>query len=166
VKPFDQFWAAYPRRVGKQDAQKAWAKVKPDSPCWWRLILKAIENQKQGADWRKDDGQFIPHPATWLRAGRWLDEVRPYVAPPPKLPAGWWETKRRHDQRPASFWRHRLTPRAGEMPEGLQRGASMRPHRARTDPPQGNTPLVEPVAQDRAPVYPADRPPEGVQLTA
>jgi hypothetical protein len=91
AKPFDQFWAAYPRRVGKQDALKAWAKIKPDSELL-ALILKAIENQKQGADWRKDDGQFIPHPATWLRAGRWLDEVRPYSAPLAKLPNGWWET--------------------------------------------------------------------------
>ena len=91
AKPFDHFWAAYPRRVGKQDALKAWTKIKPDNVLL-ALILKAIENQKQGADWRKDEGQFIPHPATWLRAGRWLDEVRPYTAPAPKLPGGWWET--------------------------------------------------------------------------
>jgi hypothetical protein len=91
AKPFDQFWAAYPRRVGKQDALKAWTKIKPDAMLL-AMILHAIEKQKEGADWRKDDGQFIPHPATWLRAGRWLDEVRPYAAPPPKLPGGWWET--------------------------------------------------------------------------
>lgn len=91
VSPFDQFWKAYPRKVGKQDALKAWTKLKPYASLV-TTILAAIAAQREGADWRRDDGQYIPHPATWLNAGRWLDEVRPYVEPPLKLPPGWWET--------------------------------------------------------------------------
>jgi len=26
-------------------------------------------------DWRKDSGQFIPHPATWLNAKGWEDST-------------------------------------------------------------------------------------------
>jgi hypothetical protein len=26
------------------------------------------------AEWTKDGGQFIPHPATWLNQKRWEDE--------------------------------------------------------------------------------------------
>lgn len=70
---FDSFWNAYPRKVGKQSALKAWNKAtkKPALPA----ILSAIEVQKQSEQWTKDGGQFIPHPATWLNAGRWDDET-------------------------------------------------------------------------------------------
>ena len=27
--------------------------------------------------WRRDGGQFIPNPATWINQQRWLDEVLP-----------------------------------------------------------------------------------------
>lgn len=159
AKPFDHFWAAYPRRVGKQDALKAWTKIKPDAVLL-ALILKAIENQKQGADWRKDDGQFIPHPSTWLRAGRWLDEVRPYVAPAPKLPAGWWETKDGMEAA-GKLLNPPLSPRPGEYPkEFAQR---IREALGEVDPLKGYTPL--PPLEKIAPAYVPPTVPEGVQLT-
>lgn len=71
---FDTFWKAYPKKVGKDAASKAFAKRKPDDKLLGD-ILKAIEVQKTTEDWRKSDGQFIPHPATWLNQGRWMDEV-------------------------------------------------------------------------------------------
>jgi len=67
---FDVFWAAYPKKVGKIAAQKAFAKVGADI----KTILDAIETQKQSVQWRKDGGQYIPNPATWLNQGRWEDE--------------------------------------------------------------------------------------------
>jgi hypothetical protein len=30
--------------------------------------------QRQSAQWQRDDGQFIPHPSTWLNGRRWEDE--------------------------------------------------------------------------------------------
>lgn len=90
-KPFDRFWEAYPRRVGKNAAQKAWAKLKPSAELL-ETILAAIAAQQAGADWLRDDGEYIPHPASWLNGGRWLDEVREYIAPAPKVGA-WWATK-------------------------------------------------------------------------
>uniref|UniRef100_A0A2G7T8I6 Uncharacterized protein n=1 Tax=Chryseobacterium sp. B5 TaxID=2050562 RepID=A0A2G7T8I6_9FLAO len=37
-------------------------------------MLAAITIQASSTQWLRDDGQFIPHPATWLNAGRWDDE--------------------------------------------------------------------------------------------
>lgn len=71
---FDVFWAAYPRHTGKQDAYKAFVKLKPDEALM-QAILAGIEKQKQSAQWTKDGGQFIPHPATWLNGCRWEDET-------------------------------------------------------------------------------------------
>lgn len=70
---FDEFWKAYPRKVGKEAARKAFAKAQVDLGT----ILSAVEAQKRSAQWQKDGGQYIPNPATWLNQGRWEDEVPP-----------------------------------------------------------------------------------------
>lgn len=72
---FNQFWEAYPRKVAKKEAKKAWDKIKPNETLF-ETIMQGIEDQKRGADWKKNNGQFIPHPATWLNQGRYEDEVR------------------------------------------------------------------------------------------
>ena len=71
---FDQFWNAYPRRVNKPGAMKAFEKANIDSQLL-ETILTAIEKQKHSEQWTKDGGQFIPHPATWLNQKRWEDET-------------------------------------------------------------------------------------------
>ena len=68
---FEQFWTAYPRKVGKGGAFKAF--LKADQPIAGLLV--AVEKQKRSEQWRKEGGQYIPHPATWLNQGRWDDEV-------------------------------------------------------------------------------------------
>ena len=70
---FDAFWAAYPRKTAKGDARKAWQKLNP-SDALVAAILSALDWQKNQPQWLKDDGQFIPYPATWLRGERWEDE--------------------------------------------------------------------------------------------
>ncbi|WEM00078.1 MULTISPECIES: hypothetical protein [Delftia] len=70
---FDAFWKTYPKKVGKDDARKAFDKRKPDQPLVDRM-LKAVETQAQSEQWLKDGGQYIPNPATWLNQGRWDDE--------------------------------------------------------------------------------------------
>lgn len=92
VKPFDLFWMAYPRKVGKLAAQKAWTKIKPSAKLAAE-ITAAVEAQKTGHEFMRDGGEFIPHAATWLNAGRWTDEVREYVPPVEKKNNGqWWAT--------------------------------------------------------------------------
>lgn len=112
---FDAFWTAYPRKVGKGAALKAWAKLK-DKRNTLTLILGALAWQTKTHDWTKEAGQFIPYPATWLNEQRWLDE------PPPEQPqqttepfdADAYRAKRKAD---AAAARERM--RQQEISEGL-----------------------------------------------
>lgn len=70
---FDAFWAAYPNKKGKDAAAKAFAKRKPDQ-AMLDTMLMAIDRQKASPQWQRENGRFIPHPATWLNQGRWMDE--------------------------------------------------------------------------------------------
>ncbi|UCV15520.1 helix-turn-helix domain-containing protein [Quatrionicoccus australiensis] len=71
---FATFWAQYPKKVAKPQALKAWKKIKPAGQLLASLMA-ALDKQKASADWLKDGGQFIPHPATWLNGRRWEDEA-------------------------------------------------------------------------------------------
>jgi hypothetical protein len=71
---FDQFWAIYPKKVGKKAALNIWTRLKPDKDLL-EQILRAVEKQKKLDQWTKDGGQFIPNPATWLNQCRWEDEL-------------------------------------------------------------------------------------------
>ena len=72
---FEAWWRIYPRRVAKTAARKAYA----------RIITKgeaSHEDLAAGAARFADavagsEARFIAHPATWLNAGRWLDEPDP-----------------------------------------------------------------------------------------
>ena len=70
---FASFWKRYPKKVAKPQAVKAWRKTKPTGQLLADL-LAGLERHVASADWQKDGGQFIPHPATWLNARRWEDE--------------------------------------------------------------------------------------------
>lgn len=70
---FDDFWKAYPRKTAKHQAQKAWEKLKPSEQLIAE-ILDGIERATTSDQWAKDDGKFIPHPATFLNNRRWEDE--------------------------------------------------------------------------------------------
>ena len=68
---FLSFWAAYPKKIGKDAAWKSWKKTKPPI----EEVLSAISAQIETPAWKKEGGQFIPNPATWLNQGRWKDEI-------------------------------------------------------------------------------------------
>lgn len=66
---FEDFWKAYPKKVGKGQAERAFrAALKITS---LETILEAIGEQRGGLS---ADKQFIPHPSSWLNGKRWLDE--------------------------------------------------------------------------------------------
>lgn len=71
---FEVFWDAYPRKVGKPKAESAFRKVSRSGPVL-EAMLVAIVTQKRSAQWTRDGGEFIPHPATWLNQRRWEDEL-------------------------------------------------------------------------------------------
>ena len=70
---FEKFWEVYPKKKSKGQAEKAWNAIKPDEQLV-AIMIATIERAKKTADWQKDGGQFIPYPATWLRAKGWEDE--------------------------------------------------------------------------------------------
>lgn len=70
---FDEFWKAYPNKVGKDAARKAFDKRKCTKELL-EIMLAAIAQQRQSKKWTDDGGKYIPHPSTWLNEGRWMDE--------------------------------------------------------------------------------------------
>lgn len=70
---FETFWKAYPRKVGKDAAEKAWIKKKPNID----EVLNSLLWQMQTDQWKAESGKFIPHPSTYLNQGRWKDEPPP-----------------------------------------------------------------------------------------
>jgi len=70
---FDAFWSVYPRRVGRKKALERWRKIKP-SEMLFKKILAAVEAAKLTEQWQKNNGQYIPHPTSWLTQERWDDE--------------------------------------------------------------------------------------------
>jgi hypothetical protein len=73
---FDEFWQAYPRKVAKPDALKAWKSLSLQNGSFEKLMA-GLEVAKASEQWAAERGRFIPHPATWLRKRRWEDEVAP-----------------------------------------------------------------------------------------
>lgn len=69
---FEKFWLAYPTKVGRKPARKAFDKTTVPIDT----MLSALEKQKRSASWEKDNGQYIPNPTTWLNQERWNDELR------------------------------------------------------------------------------------------
>lgn len=71
---FSKFWAAYPRKDGKQDAIKAWKSLKPNSDLQ-RVILDDIRRRMEsGGAWYKTEKRFIKMAGAYLRGRRWEDE--------------------------------------------------------------------------------------------
>lgn len=79
-RDFEKFWSAYPKKVAKKSAKKAFSRIK--EPV--ETLLSAIERQKCSEQWSKDGGRYIPSPDTWLNGNRWEDELVP--AAPVSIP--------------------------------------------------------------------------------
>lgn len=70
---FVRFWEAYPKRKGKVDARKAWAKAiksgtDPDS------LISAAERYAVERARLNEEEKYTLYPATWLNGERWDDE--------------------------------------------------------------------------------------------
>lgn len=80
VTPFDRFWSAYPRRVGKRAAERAYHAAvnrlgqRLAIDCDQFIIDRAAEFAKARAG---QDPRYTPHPATWLNQDRFDDDDTP-----------------------------------------------------------------------------------------
>lgn len=70
---FDQFWSAYPRKIGKRKAQAAYRSAIKRTNA--EAIITAACQLRD--DPNLPDKQFIPHPATWLNRDGWHDDPYP-----------------------------------------------------------------------------------------
>ncbi|QRP10306.1 helix-turn-helix domain-containing protein [Corynebacterium kroppenstedtii] len=75
---FDEFWDAYPRKVGKKKARAKFTAAIKAAGDAQRVIDGA---RRLAADPNLPDKQFIPHPTTWLERGGWDDEPLPSRSP-------------------------------------------------------------------------------------
>lgn len=71
-------YQAYPKHEAKQDALKAirtaLAKVAPET------LLEAVTAYALAtAQWAESDREYIPLPASWIRAGRWEDDRKNWI---------------------------------------------------------------------------------------
>lgn len=78
---FDSWWEAYPRHDGKKTARDKFVRLmlnEGKNPAGMEALAAklgdAVAAAKRSEQWQKDDGQFIPMPATWLNQRRWEDE--------------------------------------------------------------------------------------------
>jgi hypothetical protein len=73
VNAFNEFYSAYPKKVGKEPALKSWKKIKP---ALYEMIIADVKNRSANhIGWQ--DKQYVPNPATYLNQKRWEDEVNP-----------------------------------------------------------------------------------------
>lgn len=77
---FDAFWAAYPRRVDKKPARKAWRAARRRAPAA-QIIAGAAEYARQVRA-AGIQPRFVKHPSTWLNADGWTETEH---TPPPAL---------------------------------------------------------------------------------
>lgn len=85
---FETFWTAWPRKVARKNALRAWAsawKSKTISAGDLPAILDAVGRAAASQDWIDEGGRYIPHAATWLRGERWKDAVTSTAAPAPPV---------------------------------------------------------------------------------
>lgn len=76
---FASFYAVYPKKQAKTSALKAYnaAKISSDELA---AILIDVETRSQCDDWTKEDGKYIPMPATYLNQRRWEDGETAHTA--------------------------------------------------------------------------------------
>ena len=77
---FSEFWEAYPNKKSKGRAFDWWKKNKPSKELQLKMH-STLYAQKGSPEWLKNKGEFIPHPASWLNADGWENEVSQAVKP-------------------------------------------------------------------------------------
>lgn len=66
---FDAWWPTYPRRVAKQDAQKAYTKARRTVSA--AVIAEGLEQSKAQWDRENRPADKVPYAATWLNRAEW-----------------------------------------------------------------------------------------------
>lgn len=70
---FDDFWSAYPRKVGKRKALLEFERA--IKRCEFEQIMAGLSRQVQAWQEANTETKYIPHPTTWLHRDGWYDEA-------------------------------------------------------------------------------------------
>ncbi len=73
LERFNRFWKVYPRRQAKREAMEAFMRIDPDE-AMLEVITDAVTAMTYSEEWNREEGRFIPMPATYLAGRRWEDE--------------------------------------------------------------------------------------------
>ena len=69
---FEIFWAKYPRKIAKRLAREVFNRMPKEDQ---EMAIKAIDTHLKHWKVEGTEMQFIPHATTWLRQGRFEDEI-------------------------------------------------------------------------------------------
>ncbi|WP_157685106.1 replication protein [Robbsia andropogonis] len=72
---FERFYASYPKKQKRAEAERAFAKLNPDDALLETMLSAVEEAKAHNRDWKRDGGQFIPLPGSWINGERWTDEA-------------------------------------------------------------------------------------------
>lgn len=86
AKMFDAFYAAYPKKEKRIEAEKAWKKINPD--LYEMIIADVINRAMNHEGWK--DKKYITAPPVYLNQQLWTDEIRSYHSSTKELkPEAW-----------------------------------------------------------------------------
>lgn len=71
---FKKFWNLYPKKKDKKRAHDKFIKLCKDEKTF-NEIFKGLNLQMETVNWKKNNGQYIPYPSSWLNGELWNDEV-------------------------------------------------------------------------------------------
>tara|TARA_Y100000004_G_scaffold158616_1_gene185014 strand:- start:1779 stop:2186 length:408 start_codon:yes stop_codon:yes gene_type:complete len=69
---FEQFYSAYPRKVGRYTAEKSFKKLSAKDKF---DAYNGLQNYLKYWKASETEKQFIPHPSTFINQKRWEDEI-------------------------------------------------------------------------------------------
>jgi hypothetical protein len=89
IAGFEEFWRHYPRRVAKGEAEKAWPAAVKASGGDPGVVVDGLKIRLHITELfdPREDGRYIPHPATWLRRKGWEDAIPGFEPEPENNPS-------------------------------------------------------------------------------
>ena len=118
---FEEFWQQVPagRKIGKPKSRALFEKLIKGKQTGFDKVspqdlIEGMRRFKKATERDKTEAKYIPHPTTWLNAGRWMDESETGNG----KPWGWWRERGPEAYRKlgADWWRDKITK---SKPNGL-----------------------------------------------
>jgi hypothetical protein len=69
---FEIFWTEYPRKEAKGKAAEIWNRDGLEEKT--DMIVAKVKTYSRTAQWKKENGKYVPHPSTFLNQARYDDD--------------------------------------------------------------------------------------------